>query len=223
MRERLGFTLEQVAVAADIPAPRLREWEISGEIPASAAPYVRGALRRLERDALRAAQARAWANGTEPPSTWAEDGLVARAVSFGDGLRGWRAPAYWGAFCLVCVSVFGVVALLGLSVLNLDFGYALYAAGLVMLMAAGGAAGGLAHHLTAPLRTRGSAGRLAAGVLVAYAALAALLGALALGHAAFAFEWLDPELAARAVSREGLAAWAALGLLAGAALARETR
>lgn len=225
MRERLGFSLEEVAVAADVPAARLHEWEISGEVPAAAAPFVLGGLRRLERDARAAPPARyPTRDGSPSPDTpTTGQGLVARAVAYGDELRGWRQSAYRGAFYLLCVSLFGLFALLALAFLQLDFGYVMYAAGLVLLMGATGAAGGGAHHATAPLRERGPAGRLLAGLTVSYAALAVLLGMIAVGHAAFAFEWLDPALAARATSPTGAAAWIALGAVTGAAIAREAR
>lgn len=218
-RERLGFSLQDVAVAADVPVPRLHRWEETGEIPLRAAPYVLGAIRRLERDRARAASAPPPARSVmEPPG---EPGLVARAVAFGNTLHGWWASAFWGAFLLVCVSLFGVFVLLVLAATDRDAGYALYALGLVVLLAAVGTVSGLAHHATEPLRRQRGPGRYAAGLLVAYAGLTALLGLLAAGHYAFAFEWLEAEMAARATRPEAIAAAVALGTLVGLAIARE--
>lgn len=259
-REKLGFSLEQVAVAADVPMPRLRAWEEADQIPAAAFRDVAQALRRMARDAAEgrvrpvlrsgvpaAAEPRTgllsrWRPGAAPPPglreaefpvpsalpaaegpPFAEAGLVARAIALGRRMDGWRASAYWGAFYLVCVSLFGMFALLALAALSLDAGYALYAVGLVALMAAAGAAGGVAHHAAGPLRRRGRAGRHLAGMLVAYAGLGTGLVLLAAGHLAVEFEWLDPEMAARALSPLGAAAWVALGALLGTVLARETR
>lgn len=219
-RERLGFSLQEVAVAADVPVPRLRQWEETGEVPLRAAPYVLGAIRRLDRDRARAAAPPpdpAWPYGAAP----AEPGLVARAVAFGNTLRGWRASAFWGAFPLICVSLFGVFTLLALAAMDRDAGHVLYAAGLVLLLAAGGAGGGLAHHATASLRRRGRPGRYLAGLVVAYAGLAVVMCLLSAGHYAFAFEWLAPEWAALATQPRGIGACLALGALVGAAIARE--
>lgn len=216
-RERLGFSLQDVAVAADVPVPRLHEWEETGEIPLRAAPYVLGAIRRLERDRMGAAASPRRVS----PAPAGEPGLVARAVAFGNRLDGWRASVYWGAFLLLCVSLFGVFALLTLAAVDRDAGHVLYAMGLMVLLAAGGAAGGLAHHAAAPLRRRSRTGRLVAGLLVAYAGLGTILGLLSVGHYAFAFEWLAPELAARATQPAGIGGWLALGVVVGAAIARE--
>lgn len=114
--------------------------------------------------------------------------LMMRAFAVAGRLTGWMKSAFFGAMVLLMMGGTGVLVMLGRALLRQDVTYLGYAVGLFALLAVSGAAGGIIHYLTEPLRRRGTPGYYASYVLTVYGYLLTVVGiftvvALYLGEA----------------------------------------
>lgn len=106
-------------------------------------------------------------------------GLLARFVALGLSLQGWKKSAFLGAGVLLMLGGIGVPILLVIAVVHREVTFASAAFGLLLLLVVSGAAGGIVHHLTAPLRSgSGPVGHYASWVLTVMGYLAAVLAML---------------------------------------------
>jgi len=104
-------------------------------------------------------------------------GVFARFVALGFSLQGWKKSAFLGAGVLLMLGGIGVPILLVMAVVHRDVTVAGAAFGLLLLLVVSGAVGGIVHHLTVPLRSRGgSVGYYASWVLTVMGYLATVFG-----------------------------------------------
>jgi Flp pilus assembly protein TadD len=128
---------------------------------------------------------------------------IMRLFGVANRLTGWMQSAFYGAMMLLMMGGIGVLVMLGQALLRQDVRYLGYAAGLFVLLVVSGAAGGIVHYLTGPLRHSGTLGYYASYMLTVEGYLLAVFGiftlaALYLGEAEVAEAGL-PTLNAPAV------------------------
>lgn len=88
-----------------------------------------------------------------------------RIFGVADRLTGWLQSAFIGAMMLLMMGGIGVLVMLVQALLRQDVAYLGLAVGLFVLLVASGAAGGIVHHSTGPLRQKGTVGYYASYVL----------------------------------------------------------
>ena len=102
----------------------------------------------------------------EPPPI--PPGLIAGIGHYGNSLSGWKKTAFSGGMLLVYMAGIAAPVILVVGLFRGDF---LFAAGsllFLVLLFVSGAAGGIAYHLTQPIRTSGRIGYYASWILVLY-------------------------------------------------------
>jgi Flp pilus assembly protein TadD len=146
-----------------------------------------------------------------------------RLFGVADRLSGWMRSAFLGAMVLLMIGGTGVLLMLGRALLRQDPTYFGYAGGLFALLVVSGAAGGIMHYLTRPLRQKGTLGHYASYVLTVQAYLLTVFGIFTL----VAFFLGEAKVAeADLPTATGVADWAILlvmGVVFGIALGYGTR
>jgi Flp pilus assembly protein TadD len=137
-------------------------------------------------------------------------------------LSGWQQAAFGGAIMLLVMGGIGVPILLFLALINQDPAFAAGALALFVVLVVSGAAGGMVHYWTAPLREQGTGAYYASWVLTLYGYMLAALGLITLAPIV-----LGPGVGGNDLpTLSDPATWAIFGILGvvfGIALGRGTR
>lgn len=153
-----------------------------------------------------------------PPPT----GLLARAVSRVAArvveLPAWIRSAVAGASVLFLWKGIAIVILLGAGLYWGNLQYVLGGLAALGVLALAGGAGGVAHHLTRPLRARGTAGYYASWIVTAYGGVAAVMALGALAIALAGGEAVDEDIHFLVAEPTGWALSMAVGALLGLGL-----
>ena len=148
--------------------------------------------------------------------------LTAQAFGIVARLTGWQQAAVAGAMLLLGMAGIGIPILLVLAVVRQDLDFVWGAGALLITLVVSGAAGGLVHYWTAPLREQGTAAYYASWVLTMYGYMLAALGLVTLAPVV-----LGPDAAGDDLpTLTDPASWAVFGILGiffGIALGRGAR
>ncbi len=100
-------------------------------------------------------------------------------------LTGWKQSAFGGAMMILMMGGIGIPVLLVMGVLRRDPSYLVAALAFAVALLISGAAGGIVHHWTTPLREKGAAGYYASWILTVYGYLITVLALLGLAPVLF--------------------------------------
>lgn len=142
-------------------------------------------------------------------------GIFRTTLALLDRLPGWRRSAATGSLVVLAIGGIGVPFLLLTGVIRGDLTRILCAFALLLVLLASGAAGGIVHYLTAPLRQHGRIGHYTGWILTVYGYLAAALGFLFLGATALGPRWGDSRTVEMLSDPLGVIIFLAVGTLFG--------
>jgi hypothetical protein len=143
--------------------------------------------------------------------------LLMRALPLVERLDGLPKSAAYGSLALLGMGGIGVPLLLVVGIARMDPTMVLGAFALFLVLVLTGAAGGVVHYYTRPMREAGSMGHYASSVLTVYGYLAAVFGIVALAAL------FGSDLHEMVTTRVGWIASAVIGAFIGLIFGHQTR